>query len=72
MSMKARTFFITGTDTDAGKTYAACALLQAAKAKGLSTAVVKPIAAGGIRNAEGLHNEDALLLQTYCTVMCST
>ncbi|MBN4053945.1 dethiobiotin synthase [Haliea sp. AH-315-K21] len=66
--MEAKTFFITGTDTDVGKTFAACILLQAAKKKGISTAAVKPIAAGGILTSAGLQNEDALLLQKNCSV----
>ena len=69
--MPSKTFFITGTDTDAGKTFAACALLQAANKRGLTTAAVKPIAAGGIPvdgDMENLHNDDALLLQKLCTV----
>lgn len=56
-------FFITGTDTDVGKTFVSVALLGAAKARGLSTVAVKPVAAGCEKTAEGLRNEDALLLQ---------
>lgn len=66
--MLAKTFFITGTDTDAGKTFALCCLLQAAKKQGLSTAAIKPVAAGGILKNESLHNEDALLLQKNCSL----
>tara|TARA_R110000772_G_scaffold110050_1_gene213508 strand:- start:1227 stop:1898 length:672 start_codon:yes stop_codon:yes gene_type:complete len=69
--MQARTFFITGTDTDAGKTYVSCALLQAANARGLSTAAVKPLAAGGIITPEGIRNDDALLLQESCSLSLS-
>lgn len=54
------TFFITGTDTEVGKTAVSCALLHAAGAAGLTTAAVKPVAAGC--DADG-HNEDALALQ---------
>ena len=61
--MLAKTFFITGTDTDVGKTFVMCCLLQTAKKLGLSTAAVKPVAAGGILSSKGLQNEDALLLQ---------
>jgi dethiobiotin synthetase len=39
-------YFLTGTDTEVGKTYAACALLHAAHARGLSTLAMKPVAAG--------------------------
>lgn len=54
------TFFVTGTDTEVGKTAVSCALLHAAAAAGLSTAAVKPVAAGC--DADG-HNDDALALQ---------
>lgn len=66
--MTAKTFFITGTDTDAGKTFVACCLLQAAKKQGLTTAAIKPLAAGGTLSKEGLQNDDALLLQKHCSL----
>ncbi|MBN7797877.1 dethiobiotin synthase [Parahaliea mediterranea] len=56
--------FVTGTDTEVGKTAISCALLHAAAARGLRTAAVKPLAAGC--DAEG-HNEDALALQAAMT-----
>jgi dethiobiotin synthetase len=62
---KTATFFITGTDTDVGKTRIACGLLHAAAGSGLQTAAVKPIAAGC--DEQG-HNEDALLLQQAMTM----
>ena len=61
-------YFITGTDTGVGKTAVAVALLQAAVKRGLSTAAVKPVAAGCERTSEGLHNDDALQLQQTCTI----
>ena len=61
-------YFITGTDTGVGKTSVAVALLQAAVKRGLSTAAVKPVAAGCERTSEGLHNDDALQLQQTCTI----
>ena len=39
-------FFITGTDTDIGKTLAACALLQAINRAGWTSVGYKPVAAG--------------------------
>lgn len=69
--MSGKTFFITGTDTDAGKTFAACALLQAANKRGLSTAAVKPLAAGGTSIDGKVKNEDALLLKEKCSVSLS-
>lgn len=61
-----RAFFVTGTDTDIGKTCVAAALLHAARYQGLSTAAGKPIASGSAQTPDGLRNEDALALQTQC------
>lgn len=40
------TLFISGAHTDVGKTYVACAILQAARAKGLSVEALKPVVSG--------------------------
>lgn len=56
-------FFITGTDTDVGKTLVACSLLRQLRKAGYSTAAVKPVAAGCEQTAQGLRNDDALALQ---------
>ena len=56
-------YFVTGTDTEVGKTVASCALLQAAKAAGYRTAGYKPVASGSEKTPEGLRNSDALALQ---------
>lgn len=48
-------YFLTGTDTEIGKTFITCALLHRATQLGLKAAGVKPIAAG--TDALG-HNED--------------
>lgn len=66
--MSRRAFFVTGTDTGIGKTYAACALLRVASAAGLSTLGLKPVAAGCEETADGLSNEDALALMAVSTV----
>lgn len=63
-----KTYFIAGTDTDAGKTVAAVALLHAFAKAGLRTCAMKPIAAGCEQHAEGLRNSDALLLQAAASV----
>lgn len=55
--------FVTGTDTDAGKTVSAIALLQALTQRGFRCLASKPIAAGADTTADGLRNSDALLLQ---------
>jgi len=39
-------YFLTGTDTEIGKTFITCALLQRARQLGLKAAGIKPIAAG--------------------------
>lgn len=50
--------FITGTDTGVGKTFVACALAAALRARGVRVAVVKPVETG----VEGVP-EDALRLR---------
>jgi len=60
--VSARSFFVTGTDTGIGKTVVACALARAFAAAGERVAVMKPIASGAQRTAEGLRNADALAL----------
>jgi dethiobiotin synthetase len=47
-------YFITGTDTDAGKTYVTCLLLEAAKQAGLSAAGYKPVSCGDRADAHAL------------------
>ncbi|WP_067515949.1 dethiobiotin synthase [Endozoicomonas ascidiicola] len=55
-------FFVTGTDTDAGKTVVTCGLLEAARLQGLSTLALKPVSAGCHQTSEGLRNDDAEVL----------
>ena len=55
-------YFVTGTDTGAGKTLVAAGMLWAAAAEGKRTVGLKPIAAGAVPTAEGLRNDDACLL----------
>ena len=49
-------YFITGTDTDVGKTTIAAGLLHAARLSGKSTAAGKPVASGCQLTAQGLRN----------------
>lgn len=65
--MARKTFFIAGTDTNVGKTLVAAGLLVAAKNYGLTTAALKPLAAGCEKTDVGLRNADALLLQSVIT-----
>lgn len=56
-------YFVSGTDTDVGKTVIATGLLAAARQRGLETAAVKPVAAGCQWTRAGWRNDDALALQ---------
>lgn len=56
-------YFVTGTDTGVGKTWAAVALMAHFKAKGLSVVGMKPVASGCEMIEGQLRNSDALLLQ---------
>lgn len=59
------TFFVTGTDTDCGKTLISSALLTAAKGETLG---FKPIASGCTTTENGLRNSDALALMAASTI----
>ncbi len=52
--------FVTGTDTDCGKTVVACGLVAALRATGRRVGVMKPVAAGAEETPQGLRNRDAL------------
>lgn len=56
-------FFVTGTDTGAGKTFTSVVLLHALRRRGLRAVGMKPIASGSEETPGGLRNEDALALQ---------
>jgi dethiobiotin synthetase len=64
-------WFVTGTDTEVGKTVASCALLQAAGLAGYSTAGYKPVASGSELTPQGIRNSDALALQRNSSVSLS-
>lgn len=55
-------FFVTGTDTGAGKTFASSSLLHALRGRGLRAVGMKPVASGCERTVDGWRNEDALAL----------
>ncbi|HFZ2060956.1 TPA: dethiobiotin synthase [Enterobacter cloacae] len=61
-------YFVTGTDTEVGKTVVSSALLQAARLQGKTTAGYKPVASGSEMTAQGLRNTDALALQRNSTL----
>jgi dethiobiotin synthetase len=61
----AQAFFITGTDTEIGKTHATCALLAAANSQGMRAVALKPVAAG--IDATG-RNDDVVRLMAASNV----
>ena len=56
-------YFITGTDTNVGKTWATIALMRYFKQQGKSVAGMKPVASGCFLQDGQLKNEDALQIQ---------
>jgi len=60
-------FFITGTDTDVGKTYASACIAHTLITEGIKVIPRKPIASGCIKQPDGsLVSGDALFLQQAC------
>lgn len=55
--------FVTGTDTEVGKTVIACGMVRGLQQRGYRVAAMKPVASGCGRTLDGLRNEDALALQ---------
>ncbi len=60
--MTAKGIFITGTDTDAGKTWFSCAVLSHLAQQGLRTVGMKPVASGASMVDGQLKSPDALAL----------
>ena len=58
-------YFLTGTDTEIGKTFITCALLQHAAQRGIRASGVKPVAAG--TDADG-RNDDVENIRAASTV----
>lgn len=58
-----RGVFVTGTDTEVGKTHVSEALLWALRGRGLRAAAMKPVASGASAGPHGLRNEDAQRLR---------
>lgn len=61
-------YFITGTDTNVGKTWATVALMRYFQGKGKSVVGMKPVASGCSLLDGMLVNADALLLQEYASI----
>jgi dethiobiotin synthetase len=60
--------FVTGTDTEVGKTQVSAALMGLLKQQGQRVAAMKPIASGCDMKPEGLRNDDALVLNQQANV----
>jgi dethiobiotin synthetase len=54
--------FVTGTDTEIGKTCCSLGLITCLQQAGYRVAAMKPVASGCEQTAAGLRNEDAILL----------
>jgi len=65
----ALSLFVTGTDTEIGKTLVSAALLRGFAREGLRATAMKPIAAGAALVDGVLHNEDADQLDAAASVL---
>lgn len=63
-----RGFFITGTDTEVGKTWCSLGLIARLQQQGHTVAAMKPVASGCVPTTAGLRNDDALKLQAQASV----
>lgn len=61
-------FFVTGTDTDVGKTFVTCAMLKHFERQGIKALGFKPISAGCEVDEDVLVNIDAQLIQANSNV----
>jgi dethiobiotin synthetase len=52
-------FFVTGTDTEVGKTLVSAALIHSLCNQGLRVSGMKPLASGCVKTDDGLRNDDA-------------
>jgi dethiobiotin synthetase len=64
-----RGFFITGTDTDVGKSWVTAGLMVKLQQQGRRVVGMKPVASGCSDTPAGLRNADALLLQRLGSVV---
>ncbi len=60
--------FVTGTDTEIGKTRVTQALLAGLRAAGRRCVGMKPVASGAVVTSDGLRSEDALALMQQASV----
>ena len=66
--LRRRGLFITGTDTEIGKTEVTLGLMSVLQQRGQRVLGMKPIAAGCAASSHGLRNEDALRIQAQGSV----
>jgi dethiobiotin synthetase len=66
---QALSLFVTGTDTEIGKTLVSAALLRGFAKEGLRATAMKPVAAGASEVDGVLHNEDADQLDAAASVL---
>ena len=66
-SIVLKSIFITGTDTDVGKTYITAGLAVSVRKMGIDVGVMKPFAAG-IAQKKGFKSEDVEILSTAAQV----
>ena len=60
--------FVTGTDTEVGKTFISVGLIEKFKQQALTVAGMKPIASGCEQTPTGLRNVDALAIQQHINI----
>lgn len=61
-------FFVTGSDTEVGKTVISVGLINQLQQQGLRVVAMKPVASGCEMTAQGLRNEDALALRAAADI----
>ncbi len=71
-ALRPHDYFVTGTDTEIGKTLVSSALLLALAKTGLRSAGMKPVAAGASLVDGVWHNEDVDALLAASSVHCDT
>lgn len=69
MSAISKKFFITGTDTEVGKTYITIGLLKKFNKLSFTTIGIKPVASGGFYDNGKILNNDALQLQQHSSLL---
>jgi dethiobiotin synthetase len=62
-------YFVTGTDTEIGKTWCSLGLIARLQQDGHTVVAMKPVASGCAGTPAGLRNEDALKLQAQASLL---